>query len=225
MAKIDLNPGKFSLFIDGYAGDGSSGDIAIDDFSIFNRSCSATDETTWRTGAEAVWDLVGNLTNGNYPDHVGHYPSPLHSSMSMKRWLCHGGNDTKGRGMGDTNTNRGRSGMQECEMGDMGDMGSMMGMPDLNMMSQYLMMTYMMNPYMMNSHMMWDPYAMTMHQQLTHLHMKLNHMQEEMKKGMVKEYDSKEEMGDQEMETDRGMRQQLCTNQNAIGEECPVPTL
>lgn len=85
--KAELKPGRFVLKIEGYAGNGVRGDIAIDDFTIYNRSCSSYNQDVWSIGFETVLGLAYEMM-GEYPEYVGDYPG--HGKYTMKEMLCYG---------------------------------------------------------------------------------------------------------------------------------------
>ena len=118
MAKMDLEYGAFSIVIEGYAGDGSRGDIAIDEPTIYNRQCSRVNEEVWEASVFPLLELILEETNGVYPDAVGHAPG--YGEYTVKEWVCYRGmmkeDDMDGDNMGDRS-------MEDMGSGSMDSMG------------------------------------------------------------------------------------------------------
>lgn len=56
--KLDLIPGDFNLIIEGVAGDGSRGDIAIDDLSIIRGPCSQLTDQVFNMTVHMAWNFT-----------------------------------------------------------------------------------------------------------------------------------------------------------------------
>ena len=171
--KVSLTPGRYVLRFEGYVGNGNQGDIAIDDFAIYNRSCSAFTQAVSETGASAIYGYIYNMT-GEFPHHIGDLPG--HGTYTMKERICYGKGKSHHNEMEGKDDMDMDDGMYQCRMEDMEDMMGMQqnGMSTMNnmmmpmpspMSSPHMMMMTMMMMTMMN------PQAM--HQQQTlHIHMK-----------------------------------------------------
>lgn len=86
MGLASLTPGTFRLAIEGIVGDGSSGDIAIDEPTIFARDCSMVDEYLWAQGVSTLLDMIMDNSNGLFPDDIGHWPGD--GNYTVKDLLC-----------------------------------------------------------------------------------------------------------------------------------------
>ena len=75
------------LRVEGYVGSGNRGDIAIDDFAIYNRSCSGVTRDIWAVSSEQVYSAIKNMT-GSYPPYAGNYPGQ--GEYTMKERICYG---------------------------------------------------------------------------------------------------------------------------------------
>ena len=84
-AKIELTAGRFTLYIEGYAGDGDQGDIAVDDFALFARHCDRVNQEFWSETVSLVYTMyVSNF--GDFPPYAGELPG--RSGYTIKKLFC-----------------------------------------------------------------------------------------------------------------------------------------
>ena len=137
-AKVELLTGQFTLYIEGYVGDGDEGDIALDDFALFARHCDRVNEHFWRSTVEPTLDLyVENF--GYYPPYAGKLPGL--TGYSIKKLFCtEGVLEDKKKGRMDDDKEGGRSMEEGVDMDGEMDM-------DMGHGSDVMMMQMMLDPF------------------------------------------------------------------------------